>query len=92
MLHHGECLLSQCAGGICAVCRGRVPVGAAVQISSRSNEIRHVECDGSSASGDRRDEHLGDNITICAGSGYQGLIKSIHRPVSRRRKPKSEDS
>ncbi len=42
-LRSGE-LVVQSAGGICAVCRQRIPSGPAVQLSSQTSRIRHVEC------------------------------------------------
>lgn len=44
-LARGECLLEQCAGGVCSVCKGRVEPGRAVQLSALDNKIRHVGCD-----------------------------------------------
>jgi hypothetical protein len=43
-LRSGEVLLNQCAGGPCAVCKQRISPGPAVQLSKRSNRIRHVDC------------------------------------------------
>ncbi len=34
----------QCAGGVCAVCRGRIIPGQAVQLSSYTCRLRHQEC------------------------------------------------
>lgn len=39
-----EVLLSQCAGGICVVCKKRIEPGPAIQLNRFSNRIRHVEC------------------------------------------------
>jgi hypothetical protein len=43
-LRIGECLLENCAGGSCSVCKEKIPAGKAVQLSKWSNRIRHVEC------------------------------------------------
>ena len=43
-LRHGEVLIEKSAGGPCAVCKGRIEPGKAVQLSCRSARIRHVEC------------------------------------------------
>jgi ferredoxin len=43
-LRAGEVLLEQCGGGSCAVCRGRIPPGPAVQLSKWTTRLRHVGC------------------------------------------------
>jgi len=43
-LRNGEVLISKSAGGPCAVCKGRIQPGQAVQLSKWSARIRHVEC------------------------------------------------
>ena len=42
-LRPGEIIVAY-AGGLCYVCKQRIAAGPAVQLSSRSNQIRHVGC------------------------------------------------
>ena len=42
-LRFGEVII-KCAGGKCCVCKERVKPGLAVQLSSKTNAIRHQSC------------------------------------------------
>ena len=42
-MRFGEAMV-YCAGGICAVCKQRIAVGPAIQLSSKTSAIRHEAC------------------------------------------------